>query len=854
MRFGLVLACVVCAGAGRAGEQQATPPPAPAADRTELNIVGQTDAQAGESRRNENIQFNPIDNNVLKELNIRLGATATIVEEFRADRNYYGAEYGNTPPALLHVEPSRLAAFHGGLFWGHNNSVFAGRSFFQAGSVQPARTNDYGFNLGGPVWDQGALSLEAGQQKIRGSVNGNVLVPRPDERTALAADPVTRRLVERFLAAYPSQPPNRTDINERALNTNAPQTIDTGNWGLHLDQRRDSRDRFSADYRFLLQTVDAFELVAGQNPDTLTRSHAVRLTWTRLWSANTSLDFSAGFDRLRNLIAPEPNAVGPYITVGGVIEPLGPGSAIPIDRTQNQFRNAAGLVCTRGSHTLRAGFEVLRRQINGRESSSHRGTIYFLNDYGRDALTNFRLGVPSRFSVGLGDVNRGFRQWAMQFFAGDTWQATRNLSLSYGLRLQPVTAPVEADGRNTVPYGCSCGAFSPRFGFARRLPGRWGLLRGAYGLHYGEIFPVTFQQVRFNPPGVQKIELHGPSLTDPLGALSASDFGPGARAAIFELDPLLTAPYSHQYNFTFEPVLARNWKLQVGYVGSRTHRLLMMWYTNRARPVPGIPQTNDTVNSRRPDARHFDVRRVVNGSRAYYDAARASLVFPRWRGLSFEASYWFSKALDLGANYTSPGVSGDTLQVRSQSEFDVVQDLKGRSTFDQPHAFLFRGAWDAPRRLGRWSLSAVALLKSGTPFDVFSGSDAPGYGNVDGSSGDRPNLLEPSILGRVIGHPDSSRRLLPRSAFGFIRPDDDRGNLGHHVFRKGGIRNVNAALGRTWSLGGEKALTLRAESVNFFNTPQFAEPGKELTSPSFGQITNTLNDGRTFRFLLRLRF
>jgi hypothetical protein len=65
---------------------------------------------------------------------------------------------------------------------------------------------------------------------------------------------------------------------------------------------------------------------------------------------------------------------------------------------------------------------------------------------------------------------------------------------------------------------------------------------------------------------------------------------------------------------------------------------------------------------------------------------------------------------------------------------------------------------------------------------------------------------------------------------------------------------VNAALARSWSMGAEKSLTLRAESINLFNTPQFAEPGKELTSPNFGLITNTLNDGRTFRFVLRLAF
>jgi hypothetical protein len=49
-------------------------------------------------------------------------------------------------------------------------------------------------------------------------------------------------------------------------------------------------------------------------------------------------------------------------------------------------------------------------------------------------------------------------------------------------------------------------------------------------------------------------------------------------------------------------------------------------------------------------------------------------------------------------------------------------------------------------------------------------------------------------------------------------------------------------------------LTFRAESINLFNTPQFAEPPRELTSPSFGRITNTLNDGRTFRFTARVNF
>ena len=62
--------------------QQKPAPEQPAAERrTDLNLLNKTDTAAGESRRNENVQFNLIDNNALKELNIRLGTTATLIEE-----------------------------------------------------------------------------------------------------------------------------------------------------------------------------------------------------------------------------------------------------------------------------------------------------------------------------------------------------------------------------------------------------------------------------------------------------------------------------------------------------------------------------------------------------------------------------------------------------------------------------------------------------------------------------------------------------------------------------------------------------------------------------------------------------
>jgi hypothetical protein len=826
-------------------------PPKPTQDsrRIELNLLGSTDAEAGESRRNENVQFNLVDNNALKELNVRLGATATIHSEFRPERNYFGAEFGNAPASPPHL-PQRPApaAFHGNLYWSHLNSVFTARSFFQVGDVLPARENDYGGAAAFTPHSGWHLSLEGSQQKLRGNVNGNVLVPKPDERTPLADDPAVRSLIDRWLAAFPTILPNRTDINERALNTNAPQSIDNHIAGARLDAPGPAGGRLFLQHQIMQQYVDAFQLVAGQNPDTATRSHRSRLTWSRAFSAATWLDATVAFDRTGSVLQPEPNAVGPMISIAGLTT-LGPQGNIPIDRAHNLFRYAVHARRLQGDHEWTAGASLLRRQFNGIESDTNRGFFSFANDFGRSGIANFRLGLPTQHLITVGDMHRGFRNLDMQYYVGDTWRAHRRISLSLGLRYAPVTRPYEVNALNAIPYDCDCNNLAPQFGAAFLLPGHSGVVRAGYGLHYGEIFPVTFSQVRFSPPNGVKLLILTPDLLNPRDAIGQTGEPPREFGNLYLLDRELAAPYSHQYNFSWEPAFwgrAEGWRLQLGYIGSRSHKLLLMWYLNRAHAVAGVPQITATINDRRPDPRYAEIRYVVNGSSGYFDAARATLLLPRWRRVSLDASYWFSKALDLGSSYTNTAYDNDSRLSRSQSEFDQHRDMKALSPFDQPHAFLIRAAYDAPRFA---VLSIVALLKTGTPFTVTSGSDGPGFGNVDGNGGDRPHLLDPSILGRTAGHPDTSRSQLLRSAFAYSGPlDEFGGSLGRNTFRKGGIYNLNASLRRTFTVAVEKKLTLRAESINLFNTPQFAEPGAELTNPNFGAITNTLNDGRTLRF------
>jgi hypothetical protein len=849
-------------------DQSATsdaPKPAPAeqsSKRTDLNLLGAVDSTAGESRRNENVQFNLIDNNALKYLNIRLGTNVSIATEFNPEKKYFGTEFGNPPVGQIHLgAPKAPAGFHGGISFTRSDALFNARSFFQVGGVLPAHENDYGFTTTFGAWRGAHLSLDGAWQTLRGNVNGNVLVPLASERTPLATDPAIARLVQRWIDAYPKALPNRTDIDPRALNTNSPQSIDTGASTGRLDQILGPRDRLALQHSFTNQKVMAFELVAGQNPDTNTKSHNVRITWDHRFDERSLVDVTVGVDRVHSLLTPEPNAVGPQVIIGTSYQTLGPAATIPIDRRITRFRYAALYRRSSGSHTLSVGGEVDRLRNNGLESSSERGNYYFRSDFGRDAITNFRLGIASRYSAAIGDGHRGFRWFEQQFFAGDVWRPRSDFTLNYGLRYSPVTAPSEVNHLTPINFNCACASFGPNFGLAWKTRDI-GVIRAAYGLHFGDIYPQTLQQVRWDPPNFLKMEVQAPASI--LAPLEGVYLGPGARHTQFDVPPDLKSPYSHQYTFVWEPLPARSWSLQLGYIGSRTHKLFMMWFANRAVPVPGVPQTTNTITQRRPDPRYYELREARNASNAYFDAARVTLKAPAWHGFTADASYWFSKAIDTGSEYTNMAAGDEALQGYSQSQSPVASDLKGPSAFDQSHAAVIHFQYAPPlvngtNRLVRgtvnnWRISGVFLAKTGLPFTVITGSDGPGSGNVDGSNGDRPILLDPSILGRTLADPNTSAVLLPRSAFTFIAPTDSRGNLGSNTFRRGGIRNMNAALARTWTLHSEWRATFRAESINFFNTPQFAAPNSDLSSPAFGKITNTLNDGRTFQFTLQLQF
>jgi hypothetical protein len=319
---------------------------------------------------------------------------------------------------------------------------------------------------------------------------------------------------------------------------------------------------------------------------------------------------------------------------------------------------------------------------------------------------------------------------------------------------------------------------------------------------------------------------------------------------------------------------------------------------NRPADVPGVTATTANANSRRPDQRYFDINRIESNANAYYDALQLSLTKRFTRGLTFRTAYTFSKDLDFDGDFTNTASGTETppdIGTPTCETCDRVSDQKGPSLFDSRHAFTATYSYNLPfgggsqnwlSNLARgWQISGTTIIQSGTPFHIHTGGDGPGFGNVDGVVTDRPNILNPSLVGKTFADPDTAPLLLgadtciaPNTpdvngvAAPFVAglvtpylrckyfdgniPVGGRGNLGFNTFRTSGTLNWNFAVGRTFRLPGsrERSLQFRSEFYNLFNRAQFASPGIQLSSEVFGKITNTQNRGRQIQFALRLNF
>ncbi len=851
--------------------------------------------------RNPNIFVYRIDLNDLRNrLTTGRGPDPAYVPQFSADQNYFGAEFGAPLAGYEILRPrSLLSQWHGSLSALHQNSALNARNFFDAGPLQASRSTSYSATGTGPLSARASLLLQYGQTLTSGAVNSNIQAPLASERIPTATDPLKRGIIAGLLNAYPAELPN---LRGRRLNSNAPRDVNSKDALARVDFKYGPNSALALRYTVNDYSEDPFQLVAGQNPQTDVRTQGAYLSWTQTFSPQTVSRFAFNFDRTGAALLPTKQFSSLFASLGIAAVPdidfvsdgftdIGPGTQFPRRRAQNRFQLYADWAHTSGRHSLKAGWSSTRVQLNDLQSDNSRGTFKFAGDFGRTELENFLLGTPSSFTIGLGNFYRGFRNWEHFGFVEDQVRLSPTLTATAGVRYELMTAPWEVNGLTDPHFHTDKNNFSPRVGLAWNPNKGKTVIRAAYGISYSQIFPVTYGMTRFNPPANQSVQIQAPDLVNPLAGFSTEPT-PGARTSLFQLSPDLVNPYSHQYSFSIERSLPWAATMRVAYIGMRSFHLLMQQVYNRARPStdPAIPNTTGTINQRRPDLRYFDINMVQSDGNAYYDALQLSMDQRLRHGLTFRASYTFGKNIDTGGDFTNTasGVEKPPETGISSCEVcDHVSDHKGVSLFDTPQVFVLSYTYNVPfprgsnswaeRLFSGWQVSGATNFQSGTPFHIHTGSDGPGFGNVDGVVFDRPNILKPALLGMSVDDPDTSRIILeadsctrpnvPNQMTGEARPylwcnalDDNlpvggRGNIGLNVFRKDGTSNWNFSIARTFRLAGqEHSLQFRTEFINLFNHAQFEKPGVNVASDTFAEITNTVNKGRQVQFSLRANF
>ena len=258
--------------------------------------------------------------------------------------------------------------------------------------------------------------------------------------------------------------------------------------------------------------------------------------------------------------------------------------------------------------------------------------------------------------------------------------------------------------------------------------------------------------------------------------------------------------------------------------------------------------------------------------------ASASQNTPRM-GLSFQASYTFSKSID-DTSAVPGGISGTpgvVLQTLPQDPFHPAKD-RGPSTFDVRHVFAVSLIQRLPldrvrffQPLGKtltrgWQFLNITTLTSGSPFSVYSGIQQTGVG-VDGS--DRPDLvaLPDFSTSRPVredyfgkGAANSSFFQIPINVTGGTGPNQGVfGTLGRNTFRGPAFRQFDMALIKDTAFGrrgnGEFAnLQFRAEFFNIFNEVNFGLPSNIVRGSGFGIISKTAGPSRQIQFSLKLNY
>ncbi|HWA96204.1 MAG TPA: carboxypeptidase regulatory-like domain-containing protein [Terracidiphilus sp.] len=668
------------------------------------------------------------------------------LQEFSVLTNSFDAQYGANAGAVVNVvTKSGTNQFHGDVFEFVRNGYFNARNYF-ANKVDPLKRNQFGGTIGGPIIKDKSFFFFGYQgTRIRSQNNAsNAILPtaanlRGDfsNYSGTITDPSTGQ-------PFPDQS-NIGPISTVAVNMSKYLPIDqedaSGQVTYGTPIRQDFNEyigRFDQQFRqqdhlFARAYIDRYVhapsydgkdlLTVGTGSTVQTQNYAAGYTLVITPSLvnNTIVDVvRAASDRGQGGNVPQLSDFGSSVwqlpqAQGGIRNFAVSGNFTIGSFTDAKFIRNTGnirdhLMWIRGSHTMDFGVDYEADQSNIRNTDLENGSFSITADVTGYAAASFVLGHIHSFSQTSGDYSDS-RQKVIGLYANDKWKASRNLTLSLGLRWEPQVPMKEIYGRiqqfrpdaynagvqssviPSAPAGLffvgdkyngvsvpdtgetsDMNNFAPRVGVAYDPTGSGRTaIRAGGGMFYYSRLPGLFLNdaaivapfsLRLDPVEQQVGPLEDPLVNFPnfvsnfpqnfVLSTVPKDVAFPAIVSVYGLEPGVkwTTPVIYDWNITVERQLAGDAVFHASYVGLRGTHLRQDVDLN-----PGVYTEGSTLTlqQRRPYQPFGDVIENRNSGNSGYNALQLDVEKRPSSGsnglmhnITLLANYTFSKALEYG--------------------------------------------------------------------------------------------------------------------------------------------------------------------------------------------------------------
>ena len=557
-------------------------------------------------------------------------------------------------------------------------------------------------------------------------------------------------------------------------------------------------------------------------------------------------------------------------------------SSIPEIIPQNTYQVSDTVSLIRGSHSMRFGFSAVHNGFGFFQLSGSSGTLAFTGNYTNNpaspsssgnAFADFLLGLPgssTKAALPNGVPYASYTEYGG--FAQDEWRASNRLTVTYGLRYDLFTPPIERYDRQS-DFNPSTGGidiagqngissaildtqshnFSPRVGLAYRI-GEKTVVRAAYGLFFfNEQGTGGSSRLFINYPLSQQYSVScsatTPCLTTAQGipnTLSSNNL----PSEVY-IPTANQTSNMQQWNFTVERQITSSIVVRGSYVGTRGNHLFIALDEDVATPGPG------PIPPRRPYPEYSQLSSWEPRGISKYNSLQLSAEKRFSKGLSFLAAYTFSKSMDQGGGGNS--ASAESRQ-NVQNPRNVAAEY-GLSDFNYPNRFTLSVMYDLPfghgrtylsnanrladMLLGGWQLSSIVTAQDGPPGTLTMATSTANTGTTQ-----YPNRV---CNGNLSGSQQTIQQWFQTSCF--VAPAlYTFGNAGRNIITAPGLETWDLGAHKDFRITEQTGITFRAEFFNVLNKANFGYPNTSIGNPAAGTINSVVTTGRQIQFALRLHW